>query len=202
MIQELFGQTLRGLAILLVLLWHYSEFIPTEGNTVLSKIVPLFKLTWSGVDLFFVLSGFLIGGILLDNRESGNYWSIFYLRRACRIFPLYFLMLAIFVLISNLASGALPWTLAGHIPNWSYSLFVQNFSMADISSFGANFLANMVPRSRRTVLSHLASCDQIRSATDFALGVHQPHLFCTSLQGDSQIPPFGNLPNNTNQDPF
>lgn len=92
-IPELDG--LRGLAILLVLFYHYIESSP---------VLPGFlsvagRLTWSGVDLFFVLSGFLIGGILLNARESPNYFKAFYVRRAYRILPIYAATLAAFWLI-------------------------------------------------------------------------------------------------------
>ena len=70
---------LRGLAISLVIARHYFGF----------------KYGMLGVDLFFVLSGFLIGGILLDSREQPGYFSSFYGRRAFRILPLYWLLLAI-----------------------------------------------------------------------------------------------------------
>ena len=65
---------LRGIAILLVVAWHYN-------------LGPFL----SGVDLFFVLSGFLLGGILLDKKEAPNYFKAFYARRICRIFPYTFL---------------------------------------------------------------------------------------------------------------
>jgi len=59
------------------------------------------------VDLFFVLSGFLIGGILLDARSSPNYFKTFYLRRAYRILPLYFLVLTLAWL--TFKAGQLGW---------------------------------------------------------------------------------------------
>jgi len=62
---------LRGLAILLVLLWH-SLFQAAFRHPAFNGLVSLGRLSWSGVDLFFVLSGFLIGGILLDHRDSNS----------------------------------------------------------------------------------------------------------------------------------
>ena len=70
-IRELDG--IRGLAILLVLVQHYvldAAIIPVPGWK--SHILALLRLAWSGVDLFFVLSGFLIGGILIDAKKTEN----------------------------------------------------------------------------------------------------------------------------------
>jgi peptidoglycan/LPS O-acetylase OafA/YrhL len=102
-------------------------------------------LSWSGVDLFFVLSGFLIGGILLDQRNTENYFKTFYIRRVCRIFPFYFLWLALFFLLPAVLLprfqqiGAL--FAPQGIPQWSYVLFVQNFHMAKTAMLGTSWLA-------------------------------------------------------------
>jgi len=75
-IPELDG--LRGLAILLVLIWHYGHDANSAlGHLWLYYLKNATLLFWSGVDLFFVLSGFLIGGILLDARNSPNYFKAF-----------------------------------------------------------------------------------------------------------------------------
>ena len=83
---------IRGIAVLIVIFWHASAYL--QGTSVLDRLLraPM-RIGWSGVDLFFVLSGFLITGILLDTRESPNYFRSFYARRALRIFPLYYLVL-------------------------------------------------------------------------------------------------------------
>lgn len=108
---------LRGLAIALVLVNHYSQPLDLP---VLSRLT---SLGWSGVDLFFVLSGFLIGGILLDARGSANYFQVFYLRRACRIFPLYFAFLAAAAIAAHFAPSLL---FHGHTPWQAEILFLQN----------------------------------------------------------------------------
>lgn len=84
---------LRGLAILLVM---WSHFITVGGLVDDSNAgFRLLRGGFVGVDLFFVLSGFLITGILLDApRTTGRYFGVFYLRRAVRIFPLYYAVLA------------------------------------------------------------------------------------------------------------
>ena len=79
---------MRGLAILLVMLFHSVTFDPwTFVDRVAVKGI---GFTWVGVDLFFALSGFLITGILFDSKGRSRYFSVFYARRALRIFPLYF----------------------------------------------------------------------------------------------------------------
>ena len=81
---------LRGLAIVMVVICHYI-FLPSLGQSSPGSIVGVgFSFFASGVDLFFVLSGFLIGGILLDNRRKPRYFSAFYGRRIFRIFPVYY----------------------------------------------------------------------------------------------------------------
>ena len=92
---------LRGLAILMVLAFHFS---PTDTTTIqtpfLKAWVAIANFGASGVDLFFVLSGFLITGILLDARGTSGYFRNFFARRALRIFPLYYAVLfACFVIL-------------------------------------------------------------------------------------------------------
>ena len=81
----------RGMAILLVLLSHFTlrEYWPSE------RLYYIVQSGWIGVDLFFVLSGFLITGILLDSRGKPNYFGNFYRRRALRIFPLYYFVVIV-----------------------------------------------------------------------------------------------------------
>jgi len=114
---------LRGTAILMVFLLHYVTDSRThEGNFgLLYRFAQLFRLGWSGVDLFFVLSGFLIGGILLDARESGSYFRAFYTRRIYRILPIYYAWLTIYA-ISGFA--IMRWGSAASVANVGHSLHV------------------------------------------------------------------------------
>lgn len=88
---------LRGIAIGLVLLAHFGSQIPADSAA--TKWCQAFcKSGWIGVDIFFVLSGFLITGILFESRDSLRYYQTFYCRRALRIFPLYYGVLVITIL--------------------------------------------------------------------------------------------------------
>lgn len=90
---------LRGIAIILVMLHHFSFYgWETDPTTKLDLIVKQISLGgWIGVDLFFVLSGFLITGILVSTKEDRRYFKNFYMRRFFRIFPLYFGFLLAFI---------------------------------------------------------------------------------------------------------
>lgn len=121
---------LRGLAILMVVIYHYVGGFAGPRGGVAYYLHGIFGAGWSGVDLFFVLSGFLIGGILLDARESSRYFSTFYLRRAHRILPVYYAWVACFVLASYMPSHWYPALLEASRAQLSavprYVLFVQN----------------------------------------------------------------------------
>ncbi|MGP0021554.1 MAG: acyltransferase family protein [Candidatus Sulfotelmatobacter sp.] len=90
-IPELDG--VRGVAILLVLGFHFGRILPQSGRALLG-------LGWAGVDLFFVLSGYLITRILWTTRENRSYFSSFYGRRILRIFPVAFAYLAAYFWIA------------------------------------------------------------------------------------------------------
>lgn len=79
---------LRGVAILFVLMHGFDVIQAVSGPT--RAVDHLLDMGWIGVQLFFVLSGFLITGILLDTRESPDYYRSFFVRRVLRIFPLYY----------------------------------------------------------------------------------------------------------------
>ncbi len=103
---------IRGLAILLVMFHHMTVLYPKSAAEQYLYQLSLFGP--HGVDLFFVLSGFLITGILLDSRSSPNFFRNFYARRTLRIFPLYYILVAFSFLI-------LPWCLE-QFPRYAYKL--------------------------------------------------------------------------------
>ncbi|HZC25211.1 MAG TPA: acyltransferase, partial [Candidatus Binatia bacterium] len=126
---------IRGLAISLVLLWHipikvFRGHVP--HHPLLSWLVDLGRFTWSGVDLFFVLSGFLIGGILLDAAGSASYFSTFYIRRAYRILPLYAVILVSTLIVYG--TNQWHWTKVATELSW-FVLFLQNFRTAVIGTY-------------------------------------------------------------------
>lgn len=143
-LKELDG--LRGLACLLVLLDHC-----VVGPVPLHWIPGLGRLSgWliGGVDLFFVLSGFLISGILLDNKGAGNYFMVFWIRRVGRIMPVYYLlMLSFFAMLLVKQQFPASWLdvylFRDAMPLWTYPVFVQNFAQAaDGGTGGARWVAS------------------------------------------------------------
>jgi len=95
--------SVRGVAVLLVLFFHGFGF--AFGTKSLSGLPKLFVAAtlpgWIGVNLFFVLSGFLISGILIDSKQRPDYYQRFYYRRALRILPLYYTVLILLAVLSR-----------------------------------------------------------------------------------------------------
>lgn len=121
---------IRAIAILLVVLSHCTFAIP-QFNTTITNAIRLLGAT--GVDIFFVLSGYLIGGILLKNIESGKtkFQDLFHFwkRRWLRTLPNYFVVLIINILLAFLFTRYLPNT------TWLYFPFLQNFISAHPNFF-------------------------------------------------------------------
>jgi peptidoglycan/LPS O-acetylase OafA/YrhL len=119
-IPELDG--LRGLAIIPVVLYH------CHGKLGWHPLESLVQWGWAGVNLFFVLSGFLITGIIVDGRSDPHFFRNFYGRRSLRIWPVYVLLLALHYVIVPLIFGNV-WTAINGVrsaPWIYYVLFVQN----------------------------------------------------------------------------
>jgi peptidoglycan/LPS O-acetylase OafA/YrhL len=98
---------LRGIAIIAVMIYHYT-FELQHGHGLGGAVYELLHQGRHGVDLFFVLSGFLITGILLDSRNSPRYFSTFYARRTLRIFPLYYGVLLVVLVVLPLFAAPAP----------------------------------------------------------------------------------------------
>jgi peptidoglycan/LPS O-acetylase OafA/YrhL len=127
-IPELDG--IRGMAIFLVLYQHFVVNAITDwSNPLLRHLAKSGIQAWSGVDLFFVLSGFLIGGILLDARGSENYFRTFYLRRVFRILPIYFVICGAYFALCAVVPG-IKANYAAPLPWYIYASFLQNFWLA------------------------------------------------------------------------
>lgn len=91
----------RGLAVLMVLLLHFVANVP-PSNGIERAVVNVTKYGSYGVELFFILSGFLITGILYDTHNRPHYFRNFYMRRFLRIFPLYYGVLALVFFVAPL----------------------------------------------------------------------------------------------------
>jgi peptidoglycan/LPS O-acetylase OafA/YrhL len=131
---------LRGVAVLAVVCYHGLHWWLPPNLSLSPAANFLSMLTspgWLGVNLFFVLSGFLITGILIDTRYRSNYWQSFYTRRALRILPLYVATLLllhfyehltwmyVLVCLFYLANFTQYMKLEGYGPLWSLAVEEQ-----------------------------------------------------------------------------
>jgi peptidoglycan/LPS O-acetylase OafA/YrhL len=137
---------LRGVAILLVISLHYlNDSEHGAFGSFLYRLGSAFRLGWAGVDLFFVFSGFLIGGILLDARRAENYFSAFYVRRFFRILPLFYTWVCLFAATSlffgPFFSHYLPVLTSDFRLLPIYFLFLQNYFTLTHSSLAWYWLA-------------------------------------------------------------
>jgi peptidoglycan/LPS O-acetylase OafA/YrhL len=117
----------RGLAILAVLAHQLCIDGYPASHAVKLLLLPL-QAGWVGVQLFFVLSGFLITGILAETRRADNYWSSFFARRALRIFPVYYLLLAITFVVAPRVAHLSAMTLAQHDSAAFYWAYLSNWT--------------------------------------------------------------------------
>lgn len=129
---------IRGLAILAVTLYRLCKELDPEAHPVLAIIRRFAPVGERGVDLFFVLSGFLITGILLRTKSQPHYFRNFIARRVLRIFPLYFFSLALGILVipNLLNTNAFDLASREQFYLWTYT---SNFRMAWLNEwcFGA-----------------------------------------------------------------
>ncbi len=145
---------LRGIAILLVVVWHYFYYVPSPDDHAVgllsllrARVNPFLSLGWTGVDLFFILSGFLIGGILLDAQGSQGYFRKFYLRRFFRIFPLYYGWILAYVVAITVAGSFLRTNIegaSGGNPQHQtivQMLFLQNFGILHLTAIAGAWFA-------------------------------------------------------------
>src|SRR6187551_1983620 len=119
--KRLYGlDTLRAIAIIIVLIYHYKVVVSSENIFGFMS-----QLGWTGVDLFFVLSGYLIGDQILSAFAKGQDFSLkqFYIRRILRTLPNYYFVLALYFIFPVALSGTVT------APLWSFLTFTQNLNL-------------------------------------------------------------------------
>jgi peptidoglycan/LPS O-acetylase OafA/YrhL len=181
----------RGLAILMVLCYHgMADAVHVETpihKNLFHALNVGFGLGLYGVHLFFVLSGFLISGILIDNRSSKGYYRTFYLRRAVRILPAGLLMLAVlkagnwiswrFFLAAFLYVANMPrlfGTFAEYGPLWSLAVeeqfylvwpFIVRRSTLRVLTLVCAAIVLLTPLLRFVLLGEAAGWDSVQHKT-------------------------------------
>ncbi|MDB4940908.1 MAG: acyltransferase 3 [Labilithrix sp.] len=126
---------MRGIAVLLVLMFHFAWTFPGEDPAtapglvgwVAVKLHAFLWSGWTGVDLFFVLSGYLItrGLVTPSPKALGTRLKSFWMRRVLRIFPLYYAFIIVGTIVALALAGTAAW-----VPGPSYWVYMQNYSLA------------------------------------------------------------------------
>jgi len=125
----------RGIAVLWVVSHNVLDILDAPRTGPYHMIALLTHPGWIGVQLFFVLSGFLITGNLLDAQGSRNYFSSFYARRALRIFPLYYLVLLVVLILLPFLFGT-PSILEPAVRHQAWLwLYLTNWAHVDLYGF-------------------------------------------------------------------
>lgn len=119
----------RGLAILMVVVHNGGAAMPADGSLVSTLVRSALAMGWVGVSLFFVLSGFLITGILLDTVDSPGFLRSFYVRRTLRIFPLYYAALVVIFLVTPMIVGEGDWARSVSEHQVWFWTYLQNWTM-------------------------------------------------------------------------
>lgn len=128
----------RALAILLVFFHHYITYFPGMDSRLAAS-------GWIGVDLFFVLSGFLITGILWDSKGKPHALHDFYIRRGLRIWPLYYGVLLVLFVLSLAAHWKLSWYYllwVFHLGNYAH--FLTDFPVDFLTKAGNGYDTSLV----------------------------------------------------------
>jgi peptidoglycan/LPS O-acetylase OafA/YrhL len=121
---------LRGVAVLVVMFHHVTGLAPSL------HLDPIVRMGYTGVDLFFVLSGFLITGILVRSKDQPGYFRNFYARRVLRIWPIYYALLLFTFLLLPFLAPTLKNSIFGLSHPWqSFFFFVQNLFAKGQSAF-------------------------------------------------------------------
>lgn len=117
------------MAVLAVICSHAFQSNYEAGGLLLRVVGQVLHFGLFGVDLFFVLSGFLITGILFDSLGDESFFRKFYARRALRIFPLYYGVVLVFFALTPILH--FQWGFHG----WLIALYLQNFDPSSAMSF-------------------------------------------------------------------
>jgi peptidoglycan/LPS O-acetylase OafA/YrhL len=123
---------LRGVATIMVIVSHYFGELWHGVRAVM--------FGWIAVDMFFVLSGYLIGKLIIEKCQHTNFFTVFYVRRFFRIIPAYIITVLVLNLLTHTIKAG--WVDADmQFPIWSYLTFVQGFFMIKTGTIGAHWIA-------------------------------------------------------------